>query len=193
MIKAVIKIVENKKKLVLKNEGESAKEYLLELSKKDLKELLIKSHMTHDGMWFYHCQKKLGIKVTNKLNRAAIKSFAPIEIKRILDVFGLQKIDNIESLKTLINAAFIVFKAEFMKVYHSFPNDSCLRVEVKECWAFNGIKRMGIIEEYECGVFDRIDGWFNALGLKYDCKPVVNGCMMHEQGRCYRNYIFIFP
>jgi len=47
----------------------------------ELKDLLIKNWMTHDGMWFYHCLQELGIEQTNRLNKAAIKSLAEIEIK----------------------------------------------------------------------------------------------------------------
>ncbi|MFX0137893.1 MAG: DUF6125 family protein, partial [Candidatus Hodarchaeota archaeon] len=61
------------------------------LNQKELKELLIKCWMTHDGMWFYHCLKECGIEKTNKINKSAVKSMAKIEIKRIIKAFNLGK------------------------------------------------------------------------------------------------------
>ncbi len=164
----------------------------VDLSKEELKELLIKSHLTHDAMWFYNCQQEFGMKIANKLNRAAIKSFAPIEIKRIQSVFNIEKVDDITSLNKIVNAAFEVFKADFMKVSYEFLPFNCMSAKVHKCWAFDGMKRIGTIGDYECGVFDRIEGWFNSLGLKYEVTPKITNCMMHERGECYRNYKFFF-
>ena len=40
-----------------------------QLDKKQLKELLVKCWMTHDGSWFYNCARELGIDAANKLNK----------------------------------------------------------------------------------------------------------------------------
>jgi len=37
------------------------------LEKDELKELLIKCWMSHDGMWFYHCLQKFGIEQANEI------------------------------------------------------------------------------------------------------------------------------
>jgi hypothetical protein len=52
------------------------------LKKSELKEILIKNWMTHDAMWLYHCLQECGIERTNKINKAAIRSMAAIEIRR---------------------------------------------------------------------------------------------------------------
>ena len=49
------------------------------LQKEEIVELLNRWWMTHDGMWFYHCLKNLGIEKANELNKAAIRSLAPME------------------------------------------------------------------------------------------------------------------
>jgi len=48
-----------------------------------LKELLIKNWMTHDAMWFYHSVQSFGMEKTNVVNRAAVRSMAGVEIKRL--------------------------------------------------------------------------------------------------------------
>ena len=51
---------------------------LNKIEKKDLRDLLGKSWLTHDGMWFYHTCQESGIEKANVLNKAAIRSLAPI-------------------------------------------------------------------------------------------------------------------
>ena len=67
-----------------------------EIGKKELKELLLKCWMTHDGMWFYHSMQNLGIEKANQINKAAIKSLAGIEMERIRKAFGLKEIETFE-------------------------------------------------------------------------------------------------
>ena len=67
---------------------------MVPLAKKELKELLNKCCMTHDAMWFYNCLQECGIEKTNKINRAAVKAMAAVEIKRLKKAVG---VDNLET------------------------------------------------------------------------------------------------
>jgi hypothetical protein len=107
------------------------------LEKNELKELLNKGWMTHDAMWFLNCMKECGIEQTNKINKAAVRDMAAIEIKR-----------------------------------HQ--------------------KALGVADRYECGISLRIDTWLTTLGIKYEVQPKVTGCMMHTDGKCFRDYKFFF-
>lgn len=62
----------------------------------------------------------------------------------------------------------------------------------RRCFAYEGIKAMGVIDRYECGIMARVESWFDALGVKYEVDPKVTGYMMHTEGRCYREYTFFF-
>jgi hypothetical protein len=62
-----------------------------------------------------------------------------------------------------------------------------------QCFAHGGIKRIGVIDQYKCGIYDRIDGWFEGLGLKFSVIPQINECLMHKGQKCIRKYIFKFP
>ena len=76
------------------------------LNQKELQELILKCWMTHDAMWFYHCLQEFGIEQANKLNKAAIKGLAAIEIERIRKAFEIEKIENFEDAKRLMEAGF---------------------------------------------------------------------------------------
>jgi hypothetical protein len=160
--------------------------------KDEMKEILIKNWMTHDAMWFYNCLQECGIEKTNKINKAAIRSMAGIEIGRIQKAVGMDKVETFEDLKSLVDAAFNVLKGDFMDFTYSFPAENILRGEWKNCFAYNGVKQLGVLDRYQCGIMERIYGWFDAVGLKYNVSPQVEGCMMHTDGKCFREFTFTF-
>ena len=84
------------------------------------------------------------------------------------------------------------FTGNFMK--YSFESNGMNRIRSTwhRCFAYEGIKALGVIDQYECGIMDRVEGWFNTLGVRYEVEPKVTGCMMHTEGRCYRDYTFFF-
>ena len=66
---------------------------LSKIEKREIRDLLGKGWLTHDGMWFYHTYRELGIEKANTLNKAAIRSLAPIEVKRTMKILGIDKAD----------------------------------------------------------------------------------------------------
>jgi hypothetical protein len=164
------------------------------LSKKELKELLIKCWMTHDGAWFYNCSKELGINAANTLNKAAIKSLSIIEIQRIKKAMGFKakEIQNFGQLKQIINNAFSVLKGDFMNFSYSFPQQNQLHWVMKRCFANEGMKRIGIIDDYECGVLYRVCCWLDFLGVNYKIEPTIKKCLLLTQDSCSGMITFYF-
>ena len=72
------------------------------LSKNELKEIMNKNWMTHDAMWFYNCLQEFGIEKTNKINKAAVRDMAAIEIKRIQKAVGVGRLIPLMSLKAFL-------------------------------------------------------------------------------------------
>jgi hypothetical protein len=162
------------------------------LKKSELKEILIKNWMTHDAMWFYHCLQECGIEQTNKINKAAVRAMGIIEIQRIQKAVGIDKVETFEELKPLIDATFNILKGDFMDFTYGFPSENILHGDWENCFAYKGVKRLGVIDQYQCGILERIYGWFDGLGIKYSASPRVDGCMMHTDGKCFRNISFTF-
>lgn len=164
------------------------------LEKKELKELLNKCWMTHDAMWFYHCLQELGIEKTNKLNKAAIAALAPIEMKRIKKAVGIENIQTFEQLKELIEGAVEIVSGDFMNFTFSYPSENVLHweFEAQKCFAYVGIKNMGVIDQYQCGVIYRIECWLDSLGIEYSVTPQVQDCLMHTSGNCSGDFNFYF-
>ncbi|MEW6111887.1 MAG: DUF6125 family protein [Thermodesulfobacteriota bacterium] len=154
------------------------------LPKKTLQELLIKCWMTHDGMWFYHCLQECGIDTANKLNKAAIKSLAPLEIDRVRKAYQLGPVENFADVKKLIDSAFEVLKGDFMQFRYSFPSENVMRWEMDQCFAYEGMKRFGVADTYQCGVLYRVCCWIEHAGVRFTVNPPVEGCLMHINGKC---------
>ena len=82
-----------------------------------------------------------------------------------------------------------------MNASMSFPRKNVLHwaFEPNKCFAFKGIRRIGAIDQYECGVIYRVACWFDSLGLQYCVTPSVGRCLMLTGGTCSGDFEFIFP
>ena len=161
------------------------------IDKTELKELLIKNWMTHDAMWLYHCVTECRIDATNKINQAAVKSMASIEVQRIRKLMGIpkdKKIETMEELMVIMETAREILKGEFMDFDYSATPDGVLSWKWKKCFAYEGIKGLGLLDHYKCGILIRINSWFDTLGVKYELSPVIDKCIMHTKGSCEGEY-----
>jgi hypothetical protein len=143
--------------------------------------------MTHDGMWFLHCLQEFGIEKTNRLNKAAIKSMSSVEIHRIKNVLGFDKsIDNYDDFKMFFESASKLMIPDFMNVTFGFDekNQMTWSFDQGKCFAYAGIKRMGVIDKYDCGVLYRIKCWLKELGIRHKFNPEIGKCHMHHKGFC---------
>ena len=162
------------------------------LDKKQLKELIVKCWMTHDGLWFYHCLQECGIEKTSKINQAAARSIGAVEAKRIINALDIKRIETFEELKKLIDEGFDIVMGDFMDFIFDCDTKNVMHVETNRCFAYEGIKKIGAIDGYDCGIFARVGGWFDGLGIKYEVNPPVEGCLMHSEGKCFRDFSFFF-
>ena len=157
-----------------------------QLDKNQLKELLVKCWMTHDGSWFYNCGRELGIDAANKLNKAAIKNLSTIEMQRIKKAMGLErlKIKTFEQLKDFVDSAFSILKGDFMDFVYTFPEKNRMHWEMNRCFAYNGMKMFGFEKQYECGVIYRVSCWLDALGIDHKVEPEINKCLLNFHEKC---------
>ena len=164
------------------------------LTKNELKDLLVKNWMTHDGAWFLNTYLQFGIKKANKLNKRAIKTLSSFEIKRAKNrtKFKDKEISNYDELETFLKSAFSVLKGDFMEFNVSFPGNNRIHWEAKKCFAYEGMKKLGVQEEYECGVIYRISCWLDGLDLKHKIEPRIKKCLKNTRGYCSGNIILEF-
>ena len=160
------------------------------IEKTEVRDMLGKGWLTHDGMWFYHTYQEFGIEKANALNKAAIRSLAPIEVERAKRVLGIDK-ERFDTSYEVMDFMLAVLELTlpdsiFRKIHFSSPERDliCWDWESGQCFAYVGMKRIGAIDGYRCGVMYRIECWLEALGIKYSMHPRIEGCLMHEKGVC---------
>ncbi len=164
--------------------------HLDEVDREDMKDFLGKGWLTHDGMWFYHTYLNSGMDTANKLNREAIKTLSAIEMaraKKVLEV-SEDELKTFESLRDfLLESLRLILPASvYSRSSFTSPAANVLHWEWRdgECFAYQGMKQIGIIDEYICGVIYRIQCWLEHLGIPYEVEPKIEKCIMHETGKC---------
>jgi len=165
-----------------------------DISQKEVIDLLGKCWMTHDGMWFFHCLQAFGVETTNKLNKSAIQTLAPLEINRLKHLLGIEnKIETYDEFKLFFMEVSKLMVPDFMNVRFNFPEKNKMTwvFDQGKCFAYEGIKRLGAIDKYECGVLYRIRCWLEALEIKNRFDPEIQKCCMHLCGKCEGN-IYLF-
>ena len=158
--------------------------------KERIRDLLGKGWLTHDGMWFFNVYQQLGVEKANALNKAAIQSLAPIEMSRARKLLGFEDSDigTFAELRDFMldSLELILPESVFSRAHFDAPEMNTIRWEWAEgeCFAYKGMKQIGILDEYECGVMFRIECWLQALGIPYEMEPRIDKCIMHERGIC---------
>jgi len=155
-------------------------------------DLLSKGWLTHDAMWVTAVYKECGPEIASKLNTRAIQLMTPIEVKRFQKVLRLPKVDTFEKLQKFITGAFSIVSGDFTEIQISYPCHNILHWQAAQCFAYDGIKKMGMIEQYQCGVIERIEGWLKSLNIEYEILPKIEGCNMHNVGACKLDIQFFF-
>jgi hypothetical protein len=162
---------------------------LARLGKAQVRDLLAKGWLTHDGMWFDETARALGIDAANGLNRAAIRAMAPLEVSRLCEALGVEAgaLGDAEAVARFVTAGVHLVTPESVAEHlRVMPGDGSLLWEWDpgECFAYKGMARYGWIGGYRCGVIYRIECWLAALGLRPVGEPMVEGCLMPATGAC---------
>ena len=164
------------------------------ISKRALRELLVKDWMTHDAMWLQQSIEACGAEKACAMNTAAVEAMAQIEIQRIKKVlrFTNGTVETFNDLKTVIDGAFSLIKGDFMKFNFSFPEENIFQWEWANgsCFAYKGVKRLGIADHYQCGIMIRLEAWLKGLGVEYRVEPEIDGCLMNTNETCSGRILF---
>ncbi len=168
------------------------------LTKHEIRDLLGKGWLTHDGMWFLHAAAELGVDRANALNRAAIRGMSEIEVRRLVgalevDLDGLTTSDQVRRLITN-GLALLLPDSVSSRIRVSAPDPAIVRLEWDdgECFAYKGMRRAGLLDGYECGVVYRIECWLEALGIRHEVDPAVGRCQMRVGASCVSEIHLVF-
>lgn len=167
-----------------------------EVSKDELRELLGKGWLTHDGAWFVSVAQEMGMEAANRMNKAAIRAMAPFETRRTMKVLGVtrEELADFTVVKDFVGAGLglIMPDSVVTRLHLDYPEENVMRWrwDPGQCFAFKSMTQLGLAEQYECGVLYRIGCWLDALGIAYEMTPRPVMCRMLEDGECAGEFVF---
>jgi len=142
------------------------------------KDLLIKGWMSHDARWFMAVAKHFGMDAANRLNQSVCRELGQVEMKRFMKALALQSLKDINEYLTLKKAALSLYGSGLTEYEIKTLDDQTYEMHLKRCFAYEHIIKAGIDDQYECGIFARLQGWIDALGYKHELIPPLGKCMM---------------
>ncbi|MBW2285132.1 MAG: hypothetical protein JRF65_11085, partial [Deltaproteobacteria bacterium] len=118
------------------------------IEKEEIRDLLGKGWLTHDGMWFFQTSRRCGMETANSLNKAAIKALSPIEVGRARKVLGFEGdiLTCAQLMDFLLSALELTLpRSVFDKLRFTAPSDGVLHWawDSGSCFAYNGMTQMG--------------------------------------------------
>lgn len=156
---------------------------IAELTAEQREELLRRSWMTNDGLWFYQTSVGGGIDAANAANTSVVREFAKQEMGRLMRTLGISKVETVEQYQQLYDTAVDLFLGSLFSAEASVEDDA-QQIRVASCFAHLGVTRAGIADVYHCGPGERLTGWLEAMGLTAEITPGVGLCQMHHTGSC---------
>ena len=129
-------------------------------------EFLRKNWLSHDARWQMEVVKNFGWDVGNKINKNVIKDIGKVMMFRMLKIFRITEVRNIEKLQTLILSIVNLNFPPPANVYQlERVSNSTLCIKCQKCSTYDNVKKVRATKFYECGCFSLREGFFSALNL----------------------------
>ncbi|MER5637119.1 hypothetical protein ABT095_09190 [Kitasatospora sp. NPDC002227] len=158
-----------------------------ELTAVQREELLRRSWMATDGLWFYQTAMAKGVDGANEANIQVVREFGRQEMLRLMRSLGVEKVETAEQYRALYDAAVELYLGSLFSARDSFEETAegtDHTVQVDTCFAHKGVERAGIAKEYHCGPGERLTGWLQAMELPAALEPGVGLCQKAHTGSC---------
>ncbi len=163
---------------------QKAQDILGRLSPPEREALLIKNWMSHDARWFMAVAREYGMEVANRLNQIAAHEVGKAEAQRLVRALGLEPVASVDDYLLAQEIFISLLGPDLLDYRVSKVGDNAFRVDVQRCFAHDQAVRAGISDTFECGIFARLTGWLDALGLAYETSPPLGKCLKARGREC---------
>jgi hypothetical protein len=161
-----------------------ALEILGRLAPAERESLLIKCWMSHDARWFMAAAGEHGIEAANRLNRLAAHELGKGEARRIVAALGLPAVRTLDDYLLVQEVLIALLGPDLLDYRVTRTGPDAFQIHVRRCFAHDHAVRAGIAGDYDCGIFARLTGWLEALGLPWRLQPVPGRCQKALGGEC---------
>lgn len=162
------------------------------INKDQLRNILIKNWMTHDALWYGEVAAKFGMNEASPMNIRVCRKLGQTEFARLMKMVKAPPPTNSEEYQELFELGKEVFFPDFASAQISYPDNDSQVFHFTDCFAHKGMKKLGLLKDYECGIFERIEGWFDAMGLQYSRTPDLSHCLKLTGKECIITVQFHF-
>jgi len=162
------------------------------LSPETQKDLLIKGWMSYDARWFMAVAEQFGIDHANRLNQKVARELGRVEMKRFMKALNLSPSRNMEEYLNLKNAALSMFGRDLVDYEIKTLDHQSYEMHLERCFAHENIVKAGIKDQYECGIFSKLQGWIDAQGLEHGLTPTLGKCMKILGKECTYHVVIQF-
>ena len=129
-------------------------------------DLIRKTWYSHDGRWFAAVTEEFGIEAANRLNRRIVRAIGQVETGRLAKALGVERAANIHEFLELLDLGRDLYVAPpLMEMGVRALDEHSYEVTLSRCFVAENIQRAGVADRYDCAVFDRFQGWHDALNL----------------------------
>ena len=147
--------------------------------------LLVKSWMSHDARWFNAVAAEFGLQAANRLNQKAARDAGKVEALRALGELGLAPVTSAADCRRALDVLVHAFGGLQLLDYEAENDENGgVTVRVHRCFAHENVTRAGIAEQYDCGIFARVQGWLDGLGCRHAIAPQLKGCLKARNAPC---------
>lgn len=161
-----------------------ATEVLGRLGPAEREALLVKCWMSHDARWFAAAALEGGMALANRLNRLAAREVGRVEARRVAGALGLAPVGSLDDWLLTQEILIGLLGPDLLAYRVSRVSESACRVSVERCFAHDQVVRAGVVAEYECGIFERVAGWLEAVGLPHEMSPPLGKCLKAQGRAC---------
>ncbi|MFX1258142.1 MAG: hypothetical protein ACFFAN_09800 [Promethearchaeota archaeon] len=146
-------------------------------------EILRKNWMSHDARYQMAIVREFGWEKGNKLNKVIIHDMGKVMMYRLMNALDISKVKSIDELKALCLCAICFYYPEPIFSYHIEEiSETDLLGVVDKCSTYDNIKKIGVVNQYECGCFAMRSGWYKALGMEVE--EILLTCLKNGDKKC---------
>jgi len=165
----------------LRRQGEEA---VRALPPEEREALLVKCWMSHDARWFMAVAQAYGLEAASRLNRIAAKEEGKVEARRVVLALGRPTPATIDEYAEVQETLAALLTRDLVEYELVQTADDALQFRVGRCFAYENVSRAGVVDQYDCGIFARVAGWWEAFGLEHEIEPPLGRCLKAQGREC---------
>ena len=163
---------------------EKAKATMSKLSQEQREALLTKCWMSFDSRWFMAVAMTYGPEAACRLNQIVAHEVGKVEALGIARALQLPPIATLDDLLVVQEVFISLLGPKLIDYAIVRMGDDEYQIQIQRCFAHENITRAGVGDHYDCGIFARVTGWMETLGVRYEMTPSLGKCLKVQGQEC---------